>query len=149
MKNKGFTLIELLVSITVIGVISVIALPQITQYSIKNSNKKFSAYEKALASATRVYVNTYSEDLFGYNNTGCALVTYEDLKNKKLIDDIQEKDVDCGATDTYVYVRKNSKGKYGYEIHVVCRNNEKIVYGTSTPPNNSMCTLNGQISQNR
>ncbi len=135
MKNKGFTMIELVVAIAIMGIIMILAIPSVKYIQAANRDKKFVAYEKAISMASKAYTDAYSEDMFGSTNTGCAIVTYADLKEKDLIDDIQLRNTDCGRQDTFIYVRRNKKGNYNYDPYVTCRENNKIVYGSGKKPN--------------
>ena len=133
MNKKGFTLIELVVAIAVMGVVMVIALPTINTYTGDNDKKKFVAYEKTLKSAAKLYTDAYDEDLFGYKNTGCQIVTYDDLKGKKLIEDIQIKNVTCEPANTLVYVYKDKNSNHAYYSAIKCRDTKKnvVVYSNS------------------
>ncbi len=143
MKNRGFTMIELVVTIAILGVLMIIALPTVNYIQANNRNKKFIAYEKAIISSSKLYTDQYSEDMFGSRNTGCAIIKYEDLKERDLIEEIQIKDTICDnskikSTDyknyTYVIVRKSKNGNLNYEGVVSCRTkSSKLLYGT---PNN-------------
>lgn len=135
MKNKGFTMIELVVAIAIMGIIMILAIPSVKYIQAANRDKKFVAYEKAISMASKAYTDAYSEDMFGSTNTGCAIVTYADLKEKDLIDDIQLRNTDCGRQDTFIYVRRNKNGNYNYDPYVTCRENNKIVYGPGKKPN--------------
>ncbi len=135
MKSKGFTMIELIVAIAIMGVLMIIAVPSITFIQSNNKDAKYVTYEKSIRASSQLYVDNYNQDLFGVKNTGCAVITYEDLKEKDMIEDLQLKDVYCGGesegkTFTYVFVRKSKNGNYNYDTHMTCRNdNYEIVYG--------------------
>lgn len=140
MENKGFTLIELVVAIAILGIIMLIAIPSVKYIQGNNRNSKYISYEKAVVAATKNYVDAYNEDLFGIDNTGCSFVTFEDLENKNIIEDVQLKNTtvnNIGSPKdyyyTYVAIRKTKNGNYNYEPHVCFRENNKVVYGNTCP----------------
>ncbi len=142
MRENGFTLIELVVAIAILGIVMLISIPAVNYIRKDNNDTKYKSYEKAIDSAAKLYVDSYDEDLFGITNTGCALITYEALKNKGLIEDIQVKNVDCGQEDTFVFVRKNKLGNHHYDTYITCRDDSKIIYGTGKKPSEmELCGL--------
>ena len=145
MKNKGFTLIELVVAIAILGVIMIVALPSISYIQKSNKDTKFRAYYKAVNTAGKAYNDSYSEDLFGTRNTGCAIIKYSDLKTKKLIEDIQVRNTDCGGENTCVVVRKSKNGNYHYETNMKClaKNNpsEILFNNTRSSCSSSTCKI--------
>ena len=149
MKKNGYTLIELVVAIAILGVILIISIPIIRNIQNSNKDTKFKVYEKAINVAGKAYNDSYNEDLFGITNTGCAIISYNALKSKNLIEDIQVKGVDCNNQNTCVVVRKSKNGNYHYDTHLTCIENGILTYKTTDNPcDKSACVLeeNGQIS---
>lgn len=126
--RKGFTLIELVVAIAILGVLMIIAIPSVKNIQNSNHDKKYEVYEKAITNSSKLYVDAYSEDLFGVSNTGCAVIKYDDLKVKDLIEDIQLKNTNCNDPGTCVRVKKDKNGSYHYETNIVCKENGNIVF---------------------
>ena len=118
-SNKGFTLIELLVAIVILGIITVMALPAINAFQDQNRLKKYETYEKSMVSAAKLYTDSYNEDLFGYDKEGCAMITYDQLKEKNLLKDIKIDNVSCAGANTYVAVTKKNN-KYTYKTKISC-----------------------------
>ncbi len=152
MKDKGFTMIELVVAVAIMGVLMIIAIPSINYIQNNNKNAKYISYEKSVTASSKLFTDEYAEDLFGERNTGCAVIRYEDLQERDLIENIQIKDTICDnskikPTDyknyTYVIVRKSKNGNFNYETNTSCRSkSDQLLYGT---PNNKdlekSCTL--------
>lgn len=122
MRNKkGFTLIELLVCITILGIIMAMSIPVIRNITVKNSATKYSAYLDTVVHASKLYVDSYGEDMFGRYESGCAYVTFEDLLEKKLIKDYNADGITCNTTSTFVEVTKY-EDSYSYKGYLGCAN---------------------------
>ena len=109
------------------GVILILALPQVGRIRANNRDAKFDAYAQAIERGAKLYVDNYSRDLFGYSDSGCVEVKYSWLKNKNLVKDFSDKDIDCGSDETYVQIRKVNDN-YRYATAVVCKRGEEVVY---------------------
>lgn len=132
MKNKkGFTLIELLVVITIMGIITILALPGVQQIQNRNRNKKYEAYADTIESAGKLYTDAYADDMFGMEGgSGCAMITYADLKGKSLIKDYEVDGISCDDPGTFIRVDKEGE-KYKYTISLNCKKDGKYVYETT------------------
>ncbi len=123
-NNKGFTLVELLVTISILGIVSVMALPLIRNIVEANTMRKYSTYRDSVESSAKLYVDSYSEDLFGNRVSGCAYVTYDQLQEKSLIKDIQDSSLSCDSDKTFVKVVKLN-GRYSYSPQIGCGTSEE------------------------
>ena len=63
LDDKGFTLVELLVSMSIMGLLIIMAFPTIRTIQTNNTNSKFEEYGKAAVSAAKLYTDSYAEDL--------------------------------------------------------------------------------------
>ena len=137
LNDKGFTLIELIVVIAIMGVILILALPQISRLQSANKDKKYDAYYSSIESAAKLYMDSQAKDLFGSNSSGCVTVDYSDLKKQNLVKDFGSSDVTCGQNnETYVEVRKVNDN-FLYSTSLVCRDSKdskKIVYERKEVP---------------
>ena len=124
-KKQGFTLIELIVAISIMGVLLIVALPQVQKIQAANKDRKYQAYEKSMVASSKLYIDSYAKDLFGNNNSGCVRIKYSELKNKNLIKDFSSKDISCANdNETYIEVRK-VLDEYKYKINMVCKDTKK------------------------
>lgn len=119
MNKKGFTLTELLVVVVILGIISGLSIPLIRNLTSTFEIKKYQIYADNVLASAKLFNDSYTEDLFGNNEYGCAYIPYEKLVEKKLIKDIQIADVTCNSNKTYVRVTKVND-KYGYATYLTC-----------------------------
>ena len=126
-NKKGFTLVELLVVITIIGIITVLALPGVQQLQARNRNKKFETYANRMEDASKLYVDSYSDDLFGITGDGCYDISYKDLKSKSLIKNYTTDSIVCDDDKSYVHVERTAD-KYKYEVALYCTKDGDIIY---------------------
>ena len=143
LNNNGFTLVEIITTIAILGVVSLIALPIISNTSNSNNLKKYELYKDSLESAAKLYIDSDGDDEFGDSETGCIDIPFKVLNvDKGLIEDIEIKDVSCNNTKTLVRVYKNGNN-YNYETYLNCKDkDDKIVYpkdGVEINPSGS-CT---------
>ena len=118
-RNKGFTLVELLVTIVILGIITGISIPLIRNVRESQQRKQYETYRNSLSYASKVYVDSFSEDLFGHDEIACATITYNQLKSKSLIKDIPISGVSCASNDTYVRIVK-FEDQYSYLPKITC-----------------------------
>ncbi len=142
MKNKGFTLVELLVAIVILGIIYGMSWPVIRRLQEDNTYKKYENYGDILINAAKLYVDSYEEDLFlydddiskltpeqlqEYRNSGqllegnkqCVFITYQDFFDHSLIKDINMENISCNSAYTFVRVIRDDK-KYSYKYYLGC-----------------------------
>lgn len=134
-NKKGFTLIELLVCITILGIIMAMSIPVIRNLTVKNASTKYASYLDTVVNAAKLYVDSYGDDMFGHYESGCDYVTFEDLKDKKLVKDYNADGITCDTTSTFVEVSKY-KDSYSYKGFLGCvrkSNPSELIY---TLPNN-------------
>ncbi len=147
MKNKkvkkGFTLVELLAAITIMGIIIIMAIPSLGSLATRNRTKRYENYAKTLISSGKVYVDSNSIDIFGYEESGCYDITFEQLESKKLIKDMEYKDITCAdKTQKRTFVRvKKVQNDYEYQVSIICVNSKKHVeYQSLIDDSSTICS---------
>ena len=117
--SRGFTLVEMITTITILGIVSLIALPVISNVSDSFTIQKFESYEESLRTAAKLYVDQNQDDLFGYSDDGCTDIGFSELNSKSLIEDIDVEGATCADSSTYVRVTKNGTS-YNYDVSIKC-----------------------------
>lgn len=88
MNNKGFTLTELLVAIAIMGIITGIAYPAISNLKSQNESKYYEAYKNVLVNGAKLYVDKYKKDLWSSDNDTMAYcIDKKALENNGLINE--------------------------------------------------------------
>ena len=121
MKKKGFTLVELLAVIVILGIIALIAVPQIFS-SVETAKRRAKEVQKdIIINATKSYVAELSNPLTKLDDDGNAVqhyVTVTTLIDNKYIDgDDSESIANSEFGDKCVLVEYSSKyNQFLYEL---------------------------------
>lgn len=118
-KNFGFTLVELLVTIVILGIITGLSIPLIRNVQSSHEKRQYETYRDSLEYASKIYLDSYEEDLFGHDDIGCAIVSYQQMKGKNLVKDIPIAGVSCDTSETFVKIIK-FEGQYTYQSKISC-----------------------------
>ena len=86
MNRKGFTLIEVLGTLTILGIISVVAVPMVNKYLMQSKDKTYDNYVNTLYNATRNYYEKNS--MFLPKAGTSSKVTARELLNDDYIDEL-------------------------------------------------------------
>ena len=122
-NKKGFTLIETLMVIALIGIISLILVPNIIFLINKNKTESCENLKKNIISATKIYVNENKYDLkFTCDNT--IKISIDNLiKFGKLSGDIKDPtNEEVNLTNEKVEVKFNCNTKqFTYNFNYTCK----------------------------
>lgn len=134
MNNKAFTLVELLVTMVILSIIMGMSWPMVTRMQEENHKRKYKSYADSLISGAKLYIDSYEEDLFYYEEDlteesakkgQCAIISYRDLKEHDLGKDINISNTSCASQNTFVIaIRKN--GNYKYYAFLGCGNSDDV-----------------------
>ena len=72
-NKRGFTLIELIAVIFIMGIMLILALPQVSKIQQANKNRKYETYELSIERGAKLYTDSNAKDMFGNNNSGVML----------------------------------------------------------------------------
>ena len=123
-NEQGFTLIELLVAVIVLAIIVVMAIPQISNLIDSNNDAKYDAYAGTIETSAKLYTDSYNEDMFGENQSGCYDVKFHQMEEKNLLEDIKINNVTCaGGEEKKTFARVYKSGShYKYKVSILCTN---------------------------
>lgn len=114
--KKGFTLVELLAVLVILGVITLVAVPNVIKTNQQSAEQNYEEFKKTIENAAEVYMETHI-DKKPKNNADTVTVTVSDLKeygfiNRNLINPKTANEVN---DNDYVKVEKdNGTLKYTY-----------------------------------
>ena len=133
MNRKGFTLIEIITTITILGIISVVAIPMVNKYLLQSRDKTYDTYVTTLYNATREYFSKNSVFLPDANSS--KTVYAKELLNDGYIDDLvdpENKNQTCDYDNSFVRVENvttttddgkvRNNAKFKYYVTLNCHN---------------------------
>ena len=121
MKNKGFTMVELLATITILGILSVIAVTSVN-FLIDKGKKNFTTSQRNnLISAAKSYYQANRSKLPKDIGTSKS-VSYGELKNNNFVGKMvaTDKKTECSLDNTKVVVTMVDKNNYKYKGYLDC-----------------------------
>ena len=133
MNKKGFTMVELLVAMAIMGLLMIMAFPTMRAVQLNNQKKKFESFGESVISAAKLYVDSYSEDLFDPSIKNQYKIVYlSEIQKKGLIKDIGISDSSCINGESNVTIVKYNND-YSYCLHLKCTNkndSNNVLYET-------------------
>lgn len=120
MNQKGFSLIELLAAVTILGILTVIAIGSVTKV-LESARKEFyKSQEENMVIAAQSYFQHNKKQLpksIG-QEMKVSLIT---LQQGKYIDTVKDRnDKACDNAVSYVEVVKNAQNAYKYKVYLKC-----------------------------
>ena len=124
MNKKGFTLIELLMVIVLIGIISLILVPNVITMVNKNNEKSCESFKNNVVSAAKMYVaeNKYTE---GFTCGAKIPISLQKLVNAGNLSEPVKNPVtksDVNLSNVVNVTFDCSTKKFTYEFSFVCEN---------------------------
>lgn len=145
MRKKGFTLVELIITISIMGVLLLVAFPSVTRLTRNNKYKKVASYGQSMVAASKLYVDQYAEDLWGnMTTTGARNVSMQTLIDEDLLKKYVDKKDSCSAGSVQIS-RTGSRNNfdYTYTFSLTCTVSKKNV-SCSGDSNTSRCIEEGR-----
>ena len=119
MNNKGFTMVELLVAMAIMGLLVIMAFPTLRAIQLNNTDRKYKEYGTAAISATKLYTDSYADDMFNYEDTNqFKMVTFDKLVLKDLLKEIGISGAYCVDSSSVTVVKYDND--YSYCLHLKC-----------------------------
>ena len=121
-NNKGFTLVEVLAAVTILGILSVVAITSVIKIIEKSKQQHYTTAEDELKLAAQSYVQQNRSDL--PKTIGQTKKIYlNTLVDNKYIEQIKDySDEPCLSDKSYVQVFKYSQDDYSYIAYLECPN---------------------------
>lgn len=121
--KKGFTLVELLATVTILGILSTIAIVSVSGLLEKGRNEHYKTAEKQMIQAAQSYAQQNRGALPKTIN-GSSNVQLNTLITNKYIQPIKDHtDKVCSNSDlaaSYVTIKKTSQTNYSYQAYLKC-----------------------------
>ena len=127
-NDKGFTMVELLATITILGVISSIAIVAISSIITKAHEEYYNNQEKNLVLAAQAYYNANKTDLPKIIGKKSKITESELLEAKYLKEKIKNYDgKPCNKEpESFATVFKYAQSKYSYTAYLNCGSRSSI-----------------------
>ena len=128
LNNKGFSMIELLAAVTILGILSILAIGSVQKLLEKSEKEFYIEQENGLVMAAESYYQGNTNEL--PKSIGHTKKVYlETLVDSKYIGDVKTKSKkNCNMQQSYVEIVKYTQKDYKYIVHLDCGDEYK------TPP---------------
>lgn len=125
-KNNGFTMIELLAVITILGILSAIAVGGLTQYLNNAKQKDFEILEKDFKAAANNYFLTHAGELPAIG--GSTTISAEKLVAESYLDGLKDPDrngSNCNLSTSKITIKRTGSShdfnmSLNYKVCIIC-----------------------------
>ncbi len=117
MKKNGFTLIELLASIVILGVLMMVALPNVFRIMTESRQDTYLSDAKKLISNAEYKLRTNSDYITKPKNNNCVVMTMSYLDGPEF--DTAPEGGQYNKEYSYVVIKRNTDGTYTYYVSLI------------------------------
>ena len=121
MNKRGFTLVEMIVVIILIGIVIVVAIPNVVRILKNQEQDKYNAHMKLVDVKLTEYTIKNKGELDSY--TSKFRIKYSRLISEKLLE--ENNGVKC---DSYIIMNRKNNDSFSYEKYLKCTNGGDNVY---------------------
>ena len=135
MNKKGFTMIELMAAITLLGIMSTLAVVSVSKYLNKSKKTVYRDYEDTLKNATTNYFLDHTGLLPEINDASGTKVLATTLINEDYLENMKDptnKSFNCNNNSYVIVTRKDNVGfnmDLEYRVCLVCSKYKSISCG--------------------
>lgn len=153
-KMKAFTLIEMIAVIIIVGIILIIAVPTITNIIRKAKLSYYESQENALLISGRDYYTTNRIKLSKVEGSKETVHLDMLVEEEYIVTIVDNNNVPCHDTESYVEVTKMEAGKNIYNVRLVCNNYDSLLAWSewsewlTTPPTDQQIEVEEDIFYN-
>ena len=119
-NKKGFTLIEILAAVTILGILSILAIFAVNNIIQRGKEEHYKTAEKNLRLTAQTYAQT-NRSYLPKNIGDTENVTVRTMVEDNYIEDVKDYyDKSCDPDESYVQIFKYSKTGYSYLTYLDC-----------------------------
>ena len=136
-NEKAFTLIEMLGVIVIIGLILIVAIPNLAKILNGNKEQEFDSYYDLVEEAALVYAGKITDELGTSKHSGCKDITLDELIKEGYVQKFNDSSIMC-STEDLIRIR-NEQGKITVTFELYCNEEEEEVYRKGKSDTTSTC----------
>ena len=148
-SNRGFTLVELLATIVILGVLSVMAITNVSRLVEKSRTEQRTQQEKSIAMAAESYLQSNTEKRPKTVGESTKISVKELKKSGYLKEDVKDSSGQSCMDKSYVKTYRITKTEYTYTTFVYCGNEKVDPEETIANPNIEICFIDKYAELNQ